>query len=55
MFFEVLVLATKDAVKVEQGAKSIGGPLKIGGKQALWGSWAEENASGAMSQLSQAL
>ncbi|CAI7660157.1 unnamed protein product [Penicillium crustosum] len=55
MFFEVLVLATKDAVKVDQGSKSIGGPLKIAGKQALWGSWAEENASGAMSQLSQAL
>lgn len=55
MFFEILVLATKDAVKVDQGAKSIGGPLKVTGKQALWGSWAEENASGAMSQLSQAL
>ncbi|CAG8089503.1 unnamed protein product [Penicillium salamii] len=55
MFFEVLVLATKDAVKVDQGSKSIGGPLEIHGKQALWGSWAEENAGGAMSQLSQAL
>ncbi|KAJ5150878.1 drug/proton antiporter YHK8 [Penicillium canariense] len=55
MFFEILVLATKDAVKVEQGSKSIGSPLKIRGKQALWGSWAEENAAGAMSQLSQAL
>lgn len=54
MFFEVLVLATKDAVKVEQGSKSIGSPLKIGGKQALWGSWAEENA-GAASQIAQAL
>ncbi|KAJ5872575.1 uncharacterized protein N7529_004928 [Penicillium soppii] len=55
MFFETLVLATKDAVKVEQSAKSIGGPLKIHGKPALWGSWAEENAAGAMGQLSQAL
>jgi cohesin complex subunit SCC1 len=55
MFFEVLVLATKDAVQVDQGSKSIGGPLKIRGKQALWGAWAEENAAGAMSQLSQAL
>lgn len=55
MFFEVLVLATKDAVQVDQGAKSIGGPLTIRGKQALWGSWAEENAAGTMSQLSQAL
>lgn len=55
MFFEVLVLATKDAVKVEQGSKSIGSTLKIRGKEALWGSWAEENAGGAMSQLSQLL
>lgn len=55
MFFEVLVLATKDAVKVDQSSKSIGAPLKIGGKPALWGSWAEENAAGAVSQLSQVL
>ena len=54
MFFEVLVLATKDAVKVEQSTKSIGAPLKIGGKQNLWGSWAEENATAA-SQIAQAL
>jgi cohesin complex subunit SCC1 len=46
MFFEVLVLATKDAVKVEQGTDSVGGPIKIRGKRALWGSWAEENTSG---------
>ena len=44
MFFEVLALATKDAVKVEQKPDVIGGPLKIEGKQALWGVWAEENA-----------
>ena len=55
MFFEVLVLATKDAVKVDQGCKAIGAPLKIQGKQALWGSWAEDNAASSMSQLSQAL
>ncbi|KAF7717636.1 Uncharacterized protein PECH_002988 [Penicillium ucsense] len=55
MFFEVLVLATKDAVKVEQGSKSIGSTIKIRGKEALWGSWAEENAGGAMTQLSQLL
>lgn len=55
MFFEILVLATKDAVKVEQTSKSIGAPLKIKGKQALWGSWAEENAAGAASQLTQVL
>lgn len=46
MFFETLVLATKDAIKVEQGTKNIGGPLKIRGKRALWGSWAEEGGSG---------
>ena len=41
MFFEVLVLASKDAVKVEQGSNTIGSRLKIRGKQELWGSWAE--------------
>lgn len=55
MFFEVLVLATKDAVQVDQGSKSIGSPLKISGKQNLWGSWAEENVAGAASQITQAL
>ena len=45
MFFEVLVLATKDAVQVEQRPETVGGPLKIRGKRALWGSWAEEGAS----------
>ncbi|KAL2866389.1 kleisin alpha [Aspergillus lucknowensis] len=46
MFFEVLVLATKDAVQVEQRSNTVGGPLKIRGKRSLWGSWAEEDASG---------
>ncbi|KAK2762838.1 sister chromatid cohesion protein 1 [Arachnomyces sp. PD_36] len=46
MFFEVLVLATKDAVKVEQSSNTIGGPLRIRGKRALWGSWAETEAGG---------
>lgn len=41
MFFEMLVLATKDAVKVDQSEKSIGGPIRIRGKRGLWGSWAE--------------
>jgi cohesin complex subunit SCC1 len=47
MFFEMLVLATKDAVKVDQREKSIGGPIRIRGKRGLWGSWAEaENTEG---------
>ena len=46
MFFEVLVLATKDAIKVEQSDKAIGGPLRIRGKRGLWGSWAETGAGG---------
>ncbi|GKZ67244.1 sister chromatid cohesion protein 1 [Aspergillus niger] len=50
MFFEVLVLATKDAVQVEQRPETVGGPLKIRGKRALWGSWAEEGASGEAEQ-----
>ncbi|OAL31682.1 hypothetical protein AYO20_08075 [Fonsecaea nubica] len=41
MFFEVLVLASKDAIKVEQGNKSIGMPLRIRAKRGLWGAWAE--------------
>ena len=41
MFFEMLVLTTKDAVKVEQSQKDIGGPIRIRGKRGLWGSWAE--------------
>jgi cohesin complex subunit SCC1 len=40
MFFEVLVLATKDAVKVKQ-SKGFG-EIEIQQKKALWGSWAEE-------------
>ncbi|KAF1983574.1 hypothetical protein K402DRAFT_338286 [Aulographum hederae CBS 113979] len=46
MFFEVLVLATKDAVKVEQKEGVLGGEMRIRGKRGLWGSWAEEKAGG---------
>lgn len=42
MFFEVLVLATKDAIKVEQEGEEIGGPLRVRGKRGLWGAWADE-------------
>ncbi|KAF8447019.1 Rec8 like protein-domain-containing protein [Terfezia claveryi] len=41
MFFEVLVLATKDAVKVKQ-EKGFGGDILIAPKKGLWGKWAEE-------------
>ena len=59
MFFEVLVLATKDAIKVEQplqpqgtakGDMVIGGPLRIRGKRGLWGSWAETGAGGEIEE-----
>lgn len=46
MFFETLVLATKDAVQVEQRSNIVGGPIRIRGKSSLWGSWAEEDANG---------
>jgi len=46
MFFEVLVLATKDAVKVEQTESLLGGPIRVRGKRGLWGDWAETGAGG---------
>lgn len=49
MFFEVLVLATKDAIKVEQESTAehvLGGPIRLRAKRGLWGSWAEEKAGG---------
>lgn len=50
MFFEILVLATKDAVKVEQSASQLGGPLRIRGKRGLWGAWAEKEAGGEIAE-----
>ncbi|KAI9885829.1 MAG: Sir2 histone deacetylase Hst2 [Watsoniomyces obsoletus] len=50
MFFEVLVLATKDAVKVEQESDIIGGPIRVRGRRGLWGSWAEHEAAGEMAE-----
>ena len=50
MFFEVLVLATKDAVKVEQGNQEVGSALRIRAKQGLWGDWAEEEAGGEIAE-----
>ncbi|KAH8841898.1 hypothetical protein MCOR27_001609 [Pyricularia oryzae] len=48
MFFECLVLATKDAIKVEQPEGVLGGPIRIRGKRGLWGAWAEREAGGEM-------
>lgn len=53
MFFEVLVLATKDAIKVEQPANQLGGPLRIRAKRGLWGQWAETSASGELASQTQ--
>jgi cohesin complex subunit SCC1 len=52
MFFEVLVLATKDAIKVEQPVDELGGPLRIRGKRGLYGSWAETSAGGEIASQS---
>ncbi|KAF3941586.1 hypothetical protein ABW19_dt0206984 [Dactylella cylindrospora] len=41
MFFEILVLATKDAIAVKQGDDS---EIRVRGKKALWGEWAEHGA-----------
>lgn len=53
MFFEMLVLATKDAIKVEQPANELGGPLRIRAKRGLWGQWAETAASGELASQTQ--
>ncbi|KAF4628746.1 hypothetical protein G7Y89_g9406 [Cudoniella acicularis] len=50
MFFEVLVLATKDAVKVEQQESLLGGPIRVRGKRGLWGDWAETGAGGEIAE-----
>ena len=46
MFFETLVLATKDAIKVEQSPNDLGAPIRIRPKRNLWGEWAEREAGG---------
>jgi cohesin complex subunit SCC1 len=46
MFFEVLVLATKDAIKVEQPQDELGTSIRLRARRGLWGSWAEEKAGG---------
>ncbi|KAM0332575.1 hypothetical protein ACHAQA_002859 [Verticillium albo-atrum] len=49
MFFECLVLATKDAIKVEQG-DDLGAPIRVRGKRGLWGAWAEREAGGEIAE-----
>ena len=46
MFFELLVLGTKDAIKVEQDSGDLGLPIRVRGKRGLWGDWAEMNPGG---------
>lgn len=42
LFFETLVLATKDAVRVQQEpGQGLGAELRIRAKRGLWGAWAE--------------
>lgn len=46
MFFETLVLATKDAIKIEQAETDVGSDIRIRAKRGLWGAWAEKEAGG---------
>jgi cohesin complex subunit SCC1 len=50
MFFELLVLGTKDAVKVEQDSKELGLPIRCRAKRGLWGDWAELGAGGEIAE-----
>ncbi|CZR50364.1 related to double-strand-break repair protein rad21 [Phialocephala subalpina] len=50
MFFEILVLATKDAVKVDQNENLVGAPIRVRGKRGLWGDWAEREAGGEIAE-----
>lgn len=53
MFFECLVLATKDAVKVEQRTDELGAPIRVRAKRGLWGDWAEMSAGGEIASQNQ--
>ena len=50
MFFEVLVLATKDAIKVEQANQDVGSSLHIRAKRNLWSQWSEDQAGGEIAE-----
>ncbi|KAK7516176.1 Rec8 like protein-domain-containing protein [Phyllosticta citriasiana] len=53
MFFECLVLATKDAIKVEQKTDELGAPIRVRAKRGLWGDWAEMSAGGEIASQAQ--
>lgn len=53
MFFECLVLATKDAVKVEQRTDELGASIRVRAKRGLWGDWAEQSAGGEIASQTQ--
>ena len=46
IFFEVLVLATKDTITVDQATDTLGGPIIVKEKKGLWGDWAETQTEG---------
>ncbi|KAI8680455.1 hypothetical protein NCS57_00326100 [Fusarium keratoplasticum] len=47
MFFECLVLATKGAIKLEQGP-GLGDPIQVWARESLWGDFAETDTGGEM-------
>ncbi|EME81459.1 uncharacterized protein MYCFIDRAFT_88063 [Pseudocercospora fijiensis CIRAD86] len=53
MFFELLVLGTKDAIKIEQDSKGLGLPIRVRGKRGLWGDWAEMQSGGEIASQAQ--
>ncbi|KAF7190821.1 Double-strand-break repair protein rad21-like [Pseudocercospora fuligena] len=53
MFFELLVLGTKDAIKIEQDSKGLGLPIRVRGKRGLWGDWAEMQSGGEIASQTQ--
>ena len=50
MFFETLVLATKDAIKVDQQSGELGLPIRVRSKRGLWGQWAEPTQTESATQ-----
>ena len=53
MFFELLVLGTKDAIKANQESSELGLPIRVRGKRGLWGDWAEQSAGGEVASQTQ--